>query len=409
MDSYYNRARPNQTTSQQYGKRNAKELCSSSSIKSNASDDPYEELKEFAKQYEVRESSDGLEINVNTNSIDHGAVARNKNNAVIGPKGNTRKLVIKALKLLSGKLHKSTYARSVETRTNARVPIICVTTCLGFDGDIAIGGHNGTDTSHYVRKQVERYNTFPAVTLLLKVLLHQTDLDKPFSGGLGSYKLYVMIAHHYKTHLSLGGGFSAAEIIMTFLYRYSNLDAKEGLNCQTKTEISEPTMVKCDGGEADLNAGIKAARCADLFGVCYERIMHSLEQHQHGYDVSMIASIIKSKNLKFARKNRMKMASEWKKIKQLNEGTYSTARVTRSVAKNNFGFTFTKSVPFNESNQSTAPKRGPRGGLIPKCRPDIDAKPKGLTALLLRGSKKRKNKRKQNRDSAFQDRDLVFV
>ena len=211
-----------------------------------------------------------------------------------------------------------------------------------------------------------------------------------------------MIAHHYKTHLCLGGGVSAAEILLTFLYRYSNLDVEKGLNYQTKTEISEPTILMCDGGEADLNSGVKAARCAQLFGVCYERIMHSLEQRQHGYDVSMVASIIKASKLKSSRKNCIEMASQWKKMKQLDEGTYHpTGRVTRSVAKNSVGFTFTKSAPSNGSNESAAPKRGPRGGLIPKCRPDIDFKPKGLTALLLRGRKNRKNKRKQTRDLAF--------
>ena len=157
MDAYYNRVRSDCTTLQQNGKSDINNSCCSNSFRSNESDDPYEELQEFAKQYELRESSDGLEINVNANPIDHGAVARNKKKAVIGPQGKTRKLVIKALKMLSGKIHKSTYARSVETRTNARVPIVCVSTCLGFDGDIAVGGHNGTDTSHYMRKQVERY------------------------------------------------------------------------------------------------------------------------------------------------------------------------------------------------------------------------------------------------------------
>ena len=38
--------------------------------------------------------------------------------------------------------------------------------------------------------------SFSPVVLLLKVLLSQQALDKPFTGGLGSYKLYVLVAHH---------------------------------------------------------------------------------------------------------------------------------------------------------------------------------------------------------------------
>ena len=34
------------------------------------------------------------------------------------------------------------------------------------------------------------------VVLLLKVVMTQQGLDKPFTGGLGSYKLYVLVAYH---------------------------------------------------------------------------------------------------------------------------------------------------------------------------------------------------------------------
>jgi len=38
--------------------------------------------------------------------------------------------------------------------------------------------------------------SFAPVVLLLKVLLGQQALDKPFTGGLGSYKLYVLVGSH---------------------------------------------------------------------------------------------------------------------------------------------------------------------------------------------------------------------
>jgi hypothetical protein len=38
--------------------------------------------------------------------------------------------------------------------------------------------------------------SFATVVLFLKILLNQQGLDKPFTGGLGSYKLYVMVCHH---------------------------------------------------------------------------------------------------------------------------------------------------------------------------------------------------------------------
>ena len=38
--------------------------------------------------------------------------------------------------------------------------------------------------------------SFAPIVLLLKVLMAQQDFDKPFTGGLGSYKLYVLVAYH---------------------------------------------------------------------------------------------------------------------------------------------------------------------------------------------------------------------
>lgn len=41
--------------------------------------------------------------------------------------------------------------------------------------------------------------SFAIVVLFLKVLLNQQGLDKPFTGGLGSFKLYVLVASHVRT------------------------------------------------------------------------------------------------------------------------------------------------------------------------------------------------------------------
>ena len=115
---------------------------------------------------------------------------------LVGPTGKTKEKIVLALKKLGKKLWASQLTDTVEVRRHAKVPIIAMATRLGFDGDIAIAGQNGADTSKYATAQVRRYESFAHVVLLLKILLYQTDLDKPFTGGLGSYKLYVLVAHH---------------------------------------------------------------------------------------------------------------------------------------------------------------------------------------------------------------------
>ena len=39
-------------------------------------------------------------------------------------------------------------------------------------------------------------SSFSTLVVFLKVLLNQQGLDKPFTGGLGSYALYVLVASH---------------------------------------------------------------------------------------------------------------------------------------------------------------------------------------------------------------------
>jgi DNA polymerase sigma len=70
---------------------------------------------------------------------------------------------------------------------------------FGFEADIAVGGHDGTDTCNYASVQVSRFKSFASVVLVLKMLLHEHGFDKPFTGGMGSYSIYVLVAYHVST------------------------------------------------------------------------------------------------------------------------------------------------------------------------------------------------------------------
>lgn len=52
------------------------------------------------------------------------------------------------------------------------------------------------DTTAIVQSLKEKCrHALQILSSFLKVYLYQLGLDKPFTGGLGSFKLYVMIAH----------------------------------------------------------------------------------------------------------------------------------------------------------------------------------------------------------------------
>jgi len=119
-----------------------------------------------------------------------------ESSSLLNPK--TRQKVVRALGLFYTMIrkHHSSMVSEMELRRRAKVPIVYLETKYGFEVDIAVGGHQGMDTSQLAETLVKHYKSFSPVVLFLKVLLTQQDLDKPFTGGLGSYKLYVLVAHH---------------------------------------------------------------------------------------------------------------------------------------------------------------------------------------------------------------------
>jgi hypothetical protein len=77
----------------------------------------------------------------------------------LGPTGWIRSEVVNALTRLTNHLRKQRHrlADRVQLIKTARVPIIKVATCLGVEADIAVGGHNGTDTSAYAASLVQLF------------------------------------------------------------------------------------------------------------------------------------------------------------------------------------------------------------------------------------------------------------
>lgn len=145
--------------------------------------------------------------------------------------------------------------------------------------NIALGGHNGIDTSHFAKMQCEKYKSFASVVLILKMLLRQMDLDKPFTGGIGSYKLYVLVAYHLQRHIQLGGQDRPSEVLLTFLYRFGNKKESEyttPLSRELVIPIHTPsTKVKTlenAEGFADLSSIFKIDTCVALFQKSYDKL-----------------------------------------------------------------------------------------------------------------------------------------
>lgn len=280
---------------------------------------------------------DDFELNISQNRYtDFGAPA----SEISRPKivnHHTRKKVVSALVKLGKKLWREPFAQNVQVRKTAKVPIICMTTRYGFDTDMALGGHNGMDTSHYVHKCVEKFKSFSTVVLFLKILLQHTDLDKPFTGGLGSYRLYVLVAKHFNEHNSLGGGMSAAEILISFFYRYS---AMARSSSKGRTYIHKSYTIMSEDGEADLSA-VNVDECIDIFHLSFQRLLDKLidfDSWNGESKESLIACLIDAARLKRDRRVAMNKSNAFAPLNQVSKNdpgkiTPSSKPVTHTFSK----------------------------------------------------------------------------
>jgi len=225
----------------------------------------------------------------------------------VGPSGRTRTLVVKSLFKLSKPLR--SFSSQIHVRSKARVPIINMITNFGFECDIALGGHNGTDTSSYASIQLSRFKSFSTLVVFLKVLLGQQGLDKPFTGGLGSYCLYVLVASHLEQHIELGGDDNPAEALYTFFFRYGAVQHSNPKTPQSfRTLLSQESVIQTtDGGSIDMKPCFQIENCITVFEACWKILERKLSRNSDG-KFSILQFMIDAMKLEIGRSQKKKQA-----------------------------------------------------------------------------------------------------
>ena len=179
MASYYNRQDGKNSPANNEGRNGAPPSASGSVVlldddsSSDEEDDAVEDLTQDDSSDDEDESSspqtpqktnEVLELSVTSNkpTLDRressSSIVRYADKPSFGPTGKARTHVVSALLSLTRQLKRSSHVHTIECRSKARVPIINCSTRTGFEGDIAIGGHNGVDTSMYALSQVQRFS-----------------------------------------------------------------------------------------------------------------------------------------------------------------------------------------------------------------------------------------------------------
>ncbi|XP_023675830.1 terminal nucleotidyltransferase 4B isoform X2 [Paramormyrops kingsleyae] len=90
---------------------------------------------------------------------------------------------------------------SVKVLDKATVPIIKLTdSCTGVKVDISFNMQNGVKATQLITDFKKTYPVLPHLVLVLKQFLLQRDLNEVFTGGIGSYSLFLMAVSFLQLH-----------------------------------------------------------------------------------------------------------------------------------------------------------------------------------------------------------------
>jgi hypothetical protein len=203
-------------------------------------------------------------------------------------------------------------------------------------------------------------------------------------------------------HLALGGVDRPSEVLLTFFYRFRKFrDKRSNHNSKSSLEtlLSQSKTIHCDKGSADLQPVFKLIHCCDLFNQSWTRLMQALESNNS--TTSLLGKLIHCNLLRSERDLHRNKASKLDLyLSKLEKwpGQPSFTGKKRSIED---------TVVAGDADANTllagyGMKRGPRGGLIPRNRPDVAASDRSrIPEAVARATKNRKNKKKQTRDEGL--------
>lgn len=211
------------------------------------------------------------------------------------------------------------------------------------------------------------------------------------------------------------------------MFRYSCIGS---INDKSTTDLESirngEGLIASDDGVCDLAPVFRIPDVVEMFRECHERLVDRMLLAE-GFDdeggrdeLSYLSSMIDCFRLKEARESsdrRSRIAEDiTRPIGRDHPGKVNASRrVGKVFTKSEYSNGPKRTIPTSfldqgsnkrrQSYNDSSPKRGPRGGLVPLHRPDVAAM-KTLRSnpekeLLLRGTKNRKNKKKQMRDEAL--------
>jgi len=176
----------------------------------------------------------------------------------------------------------------VKCLPKAKVPILMVEdpethveVDIGINREVFAHSEHGRSTSLAVKLQGALGQPFTELVSFLKEFLHQFELDKPFTGGLGSFRLYVMVASVFPSSpkqkaakrnreappsaSSLPAPLRSSDLLLRFLEVFGNCKRAKYLHANTQLSLAiDPSCV------VDFTGVFRLDECVEMFAMAYD-------------------------------------------------------------------------------------------------------------------------------------------
>ncbi|EEY68247.1 uncharacterized protein PITG_04667 [Phytophthora infestans T30-4] len=154
----------------------------------------------------------------------------------------------------------------------AKVPILMVLDTktklsidIGVNRELFETSEHGRSTCLVQRLQSTLGAPFTTIIMFMKEFLHQFDLDKPFTGGLGSFRLYMMVAYIFQRNSSKQKTKSVSSLLLAFFELFGNRKLPNFLH-----EDTQLPLPLGDGGHMDFGGVFRIDDCVDTFAMAFD-------------------------------------------------------------------------------------------------------------------------------------------
>ncbi|CAK4078548.1 unnamed protein product [Aphanomyces euteiches] len=196
---------------------------------------------------------------------------------------------------------------TVEVRRWAKVPIINVVDKISkIEVDVSLGKEKPTAGDEIVAYYAGTYPIFNILVVLLKEFLYENSINKPYEGGIGSFRLYCMVTHllatSHPSNISNG-----PRLLLRFFELYG---CSQKFNNKTVLKLRHPKRQPPLQTEVDFQTIFRIRDCNFAFHDASKRLSSAMQATPR--EKSVLSSVFWTRDLREDRDERLALATKAK-------------------------------------------------------------------------------------------------